>query len=252
MLVAIAPGCRDGDGDAGALELLGEAARGEHVGQLGAAVGLHDRVAVLEAEVVEVHGPRVVGLRRREHDAGRSALDQPVAEQRGEQEAAEVVDRERRLDAVGGQAATRANTVPALLTRTSIRSQVVEHVVGQPAYGVLVGEVAQQGVDAARRLLGPDPADRGGGPVGAAADEDDPAAGVGGRDLARALQPDAVAAAGDHVGLHGWVIRSTSRASSSCCLGELAALDVAEVEHGLRGWWRRRPVPAWRSSAAAS
>jgi len=100
------PGVQRVGGDAGSREAPGQLAGEVDVGQLRAVVGGDRPVEPLGLQVVEVEpvAGSLVGARRHDHDPGGGAGAQVVHQQGGQEEVAEVVDAERRLEAVLGEA----------------------------------------------------------------------------------------------------------------------------------------------------
>ena len=94
-------------GDARPLEPAGQLRGEQDVGELRLAVALEPAHPPGPVAVEVVEGDallrRLMRIRRRRHDASRSALLQPVEEQRRQQERREVVHRPCQLDAVLGE-----------------------------------------------------------------------------------------------------------------------------------------------------
>ena len=78
---------------------LSQLARKEDVAELRGAVDAHRGVGLLGLEIFEIQTAGLVGIGGRSHDA---ASDQAVAQQAGEQERREVVQRKGTLEALGG------------------------------------------------------------------------------------------------------------------------------------------------------
>ena len=80
----------------------GQLAREEDVAQLGGPVHAHRRIGLLRLQVLEIQRARFVGVGRGRHDPPTS---QVLAQQVGEQERRQVVERERPLEALRGDLA---------------------------------------------------------------------------------------------------------------------------------------------------
>ena len=131
-----------------ALQPLGQLAGEQQVRQLRAAVGLETLIASLALEVVEAHAPPggVMADRGQADDPRRRAGAQPVQEEVGQVEVAQVVDAERLLEPLRGEQAVRPR--PAGVVHQHIKPvPTCEDLVGGAADGAQVGQIQRHDVD---------------------------------------------------------------------------------------------------------
>jgi hypothetical protein len=187
-------------GDAGALQAAGQLV-GEHdVGQLGLVVGPLSGVSALALQVVEVDATHRLGPGGDGHDPCGCARLEPVEQQVGEQERAEVVDREGVFQAVGRGVAGGPGA--AHVVDQHVQAWVpVENRYRQRAHLGLRRHVRDERVD--HRLVDSAADVRGGGlgPLPVTADDADP--GAQACHAGRGGFADAARSAGDQDGLSG-------------------------------------------------
>ena len=143
-------GVQRGGRDPTALQASRQFVGEHHVGQLGRVVGALPRVLQLALQIVEIQAAERMGAGGHSDNPRRCAGLQPVQQQVRQQERGEVIERERVLQAVGGDVPVRPE--PADVVDEHIQARVpVEHFAREASYFGLRRQVRGERVD--RRVI---------------------------------------------------------------------------------------------------
>ncbi len=210
------PGMEAGRRYAAPFEAARQFSREQDVGELGLAVALEAAIGALGIQVRERYARTLMRRRCGGDDPGRRTRLQAVAQQRGQQEGREVVDRPGQLDAV-------LCHLPARIHGASVVDEHIQpwiatqHLAGQLAHRGLGGEVGDQCVYRRCLALGRRDTGRRNAQGRRVAADDGDIGPAGGQRLGR-RQADAPGGTGDQnlLAVHGPVLRvARQRAESS-------------------------------------